>query len=198
MFTLPPLPYDYSALEPFIDTETMKLHHDKHHQAYVDNLNKALEPYPELLNSDPSELILNLSKVPEEVRQKVRNNLGGHVNHSLFWQMMAPATEATVPQFITDSFGSVEEFQEKLSAAGMGRFGSGWAWLVKVDSELKIMDTPNQDNPLMDDPNIKVLLGVDVWEHAYYLKYQNKRADYIKAWFNLVNWNFVSKLYEQA
>ncbi len=185
MFTLPPLPYDYSALEPWIDTETMKIHHDKHHQAYVDNLNKLLAPYPELLDGD-LDILTNLDKIPEEIRQKVRNNIGGHVNHTLFWTFMAPPTNQKM-------LADFAPLQEEFSAKALNRFGSGWAWLIKDGDNLKVVDTPNQDNPMMDNPKVKILLGLDVWEHAYYLKYQNRRKDYIEAWFNVVNWAAVTK-----
>lgn len=185
MFTLPLLPYDYSALEPFIDTETMKLHHDKHHQAYVDNLNTLLAPYPELLNSD-IDLLTHLDTIPEDIRQKVKNNIGGHVNHTLFWQFMAPPTNQVTPEFFAP-------LKEEFAAKALGRFGSGWAWLIKDGGALKVVDTLNQDNPLMENPNVKVLLGIDVWEHAYYLKYQNRRKDYIEAFLSVVNYEEVSR-----
>lgn len=201
MFTLPDLPYDYSALEPYIDEETMKLHHDKHHQTYVDNLNKFLEGHEDLLSMDIEELIQNLDKVPEDVRQKVRNNGGGHANHSMFWKVMAP-NSGGVPtgelvEAINSAFGSFAEFQTKFESAGTGRFGSGWVWLVVNDGKLEILDTPNQDSPLMEGKGTPILC-LDVWEHAYYLKYKNVRADYIKNWWNVVNWSEVQKLFEAA
>lgn len=206
MYTLPPLPYDYNALEPFIDEQTMKLHHDKHHQAYVDNLNKALDGHDDLQKMHGGELAANLDKVPEDIRTKVRNNLGGVLNHNFFWQVMCPENIAKVAkltakssllQEINKTFDSMEAFQEKFSAAALGRFGSGWAWLVVDDKgKLKITDTPNQDNPVME--GIEPILGLDVWEHAYYLKYQNKRAEYIKNWWNIVNWKEVQDRYEAA
>lgn len=195
MYTLPDLPYAYKALEPFIDERTMQIHHDKHHAAYVKNLNDALAGQDALLALSGEELISDLSKVPDAVRTKVRNNGGGHVNHSLFWQMMA-APGGSKPggkllEAITAAFGGLDQFQEKFSLAGMGRFGSGWVWLVSDGGKLTIMDTPNQDNPIMEGKT--PILGLDVWEHAYYLKYQNLRADYIKAWWNVVNWAEVEK-----
>lgn len=203
MFTLPDLPYDYSALEPFIDTETMQIHHDKHHAAYVKNLNDALVGHEDLLSMDVNDLIKDLSKVSEEIRTKVRNNAGGHANHSFFWKIMAPKSggEPTgkLAEGIKATFGDFTQFQEKFAAAGMGRFGSGWVWLVKdptasLGQALKIVDTPNQDSPLMEGKT--PVLALDVWEHAYYLKYKNLRADYIKAWWNVVNWKEVEKLYD--
>lgn len=198
MFTLPELPYDYAALEPFIDERTMQIHHDKHHAAYVKNLNDALAGNDELLTMPIETLLSDLSKVPEAVRTKVRNNGGGHYNHSLFWTLMAPAPKGSMPkpagllmQTIEKSFGSFEQFQEKFSAAGVGRFGSGWVWVTKSGDTLSITDTPNQDSPIMEG-NVPIL-ALDVWEHAYYLKYQNLRADYIKQWWNVVNWTEVEK-----
>lgn len=203
MFTLPPLPYDYAVLEPWIDTETMKIHHDKHHQAYVDNLNKALEGNSELMDKPLEWLLTNLDNVPENIRTKVRNNGGGHFNHSLFWTLMARPNSSfefeklTVVQDIIKSFESVDGFKKQFEAAALGRFGSGWVWLISVDSTLKIIDTPNQDNPLMvkEIAGGKILLALDVWEHAYYLKYQNRRAEYVQAWWNVVNWQAVEKLF---
>ena len=198
MFTLPELPYAYAALEPFIDERTMQIHHDKHHAAYVKNLNDALSGNETLLSMPIETLLSDLSKVPEQVRTKVRNNGGGHYNHSLFWTLMAPASNGNTPkpsgkmlQAIEASFGSFEQFQDKFSAAGVGRFGSGWVWLIKDTDTLVITDTPNQDSPIMEGK--MPLLALDVWEHAYYLKYQNLRADYIKQWWNVVNWTEVEK-----
>jgi superoxide dismutase, Fe-Mn family len=195
MFTLPELPYAYNALEPFIDERTMQIHHDKHHAAYIKNLNDALAGQDALLSVPVETLIADLSQVPEAVRTKVRNNAGGHANHSFFWQIMGPATggqpEGKLKDAIQASFGSFEQFQEKFAAAGVGRFGSGWVWLVSDGGKLSIMDTPNQDSPLMEGKT--PILGLDVWEHAYYLKYQNVRPDYIKAWWNVVNWKEVEK-----
>ncbi len=198
MYTVPDLPYAHNALEPFIDERTMQIHHGKHHAAYVKNLNDALAGHEDLVKLSVEDLIRDLSKVPEAVRTKVRNNGGGHANHSMFWTMMAPNAEGAarkpsgpVAKAIDAAFGSFSEFTEKFSAAGIGRFGSGWVWLVKDGDRLTITDTPNQDSPLMD--GMTPVLGLDVWEHAYYLKYQNMRADYIKAWWNLVNWDEVGR-----
>lgn len=196
MFTLPELPYDYAALEPYIDEQTMKLHHDKHHQAYVDNLNKALEGHDNLLNMDISELLQNLDEVPESIRTKVRNNGGGHYNHSQFWQWMSSGggePSAELLEYINRDFSSLDEFKQKFSEAVVGRFGSGWVWLTVKDGKLVISDSPNQDSPIMD--GITPILGLDVWEHAYYLKYQNRRGDYVTNWWNVVNWNKVNKLF---
>lgn len=200
MFTLPELPYAYDALEPFIDEATMHFHHDKHHAAYVDNLNKALEGQKVWADKPIEEIIAHISDVPETIRTKVKNNAGGHYNHSLFWVMMAPNKDQTVrkpagkiAKAIDTGFGGFDAFKEKFSTAGMGRFGSGWVWLVSDNGTLLIVDTPNQDSPLSEG---KIpLLGLDVWEHAYYLKYQNKRADYIQNWWNVVNWDEVEKRY---
>ena len=197
-FTLPPLPYAFDALEPHIDAKTMEIHHGKHHQAYVNNLNAAIEKAPELQNKSIEDLLKNVNSAPESVRTAVRNNGGGHWNHSLFWQLMAPKSggepTGALADAIKSSFGGFDKFKEQFAAAGAGRFGSGWAWLLKDGSKLSITSTPNQDNPLMDGkaPG-SVLLGLDVWEHAYYLKYQNRRPDYISAWWNVVNWTEVGK-----
>ena len=195
-FTLPPLPYGYDALEPNIDARTMEIHHTKHHQGYVNNLNAAIEKAPELQNKSLEELLKDLSAVPEKVRTAVRNNAGGHWNHSLFWTIMAPngggEPAGDLANAIKKSFGDFSKFKEQFNAAASGRFGSGWAWLVADRSgNLSIESTPNQDNPVMDGRH--PLLGVDVWEHAYYLKYQNRRADYLSAWWNTVNWPEVVK-----
>lgn len=193
---LPALPYDFGALEPHIDSQTMQIHHGKHHQAYVTNLNAALDKHPELHAKSLDDLLRDLSAVPDDIRTAVRNNGGGHWNHSLFWKLMAPnaggAPTGVVAEAITSSFGSFDKFKEQFAAAGMGRFGSGWAWLVSSGSKLEIVSTPNQDNPLMEGK--RAILGVDVWEHAYYLKYQNRRADYLGAWWNVVNWTEVGQL----
>jgi Fe-Mn family superoxide dismutase len=193
--TLPALPYNQGALEPHIDALTMQIHHGKHHQTYVTNLNTALDKHPELRNKSLDDLLKNLNGVPEDIRTTVRNNGGGHWNHSLFWQIMAPnaggGPTGAVNDAIKSSFGSFEKFKEQLQAAGVGRFGSGWAWLVDNGGKLEITSTPNQDNPLMEGK--KAILGVDVWEHAYYLKYQNRRADYLAAWWNVVNWEEVNR-----
>ncbi len=198
MFTVPDLPYDYSSLEPFIDTETMHIHHDKHHAAYVKNLNDALAGKDDFLALDVNELLKNLDKVPEDLRTKVKNNAGGHANHSLFWTLMAANAggepEGKLADEIKSTFGSFAEFQEKFSATGLGRFGSGWVWLVKDGGKLSIIDTPNQDSPVSEGKSS--LLALDVWEHAYYLKYKNMRVDYIKAFWNVVNWREVEKLYD--
>lgn len=193
---LPALPYDFGALEPHIDAQTMQIHHGKHHQTYVTNLNAALDKHPELHNKSLDDLMRTINSVPEDIRTAVRNNGGGHWNHSLFWKLMAPnaggAPTGVVADAINGSFGSFDKFKEQFNAAGVGRFGSGWAWLITSGSKLEIISTPNQDNPLMDGKH--AVLGVDVWEHAYYLKYQNRRADYLAAWWNVVNWAEVGRL----
>jgi Fe-Mn family superoxide dismutase len=200
-FELPPLPYDYAALEPHIDTQTMQIHHDKHHGAYVNNLNTALESHPDLQNKSAEDLIKDLNALPEAIRTAVRNNGGGHVNHTMFWQIMGPrgGGEPTgdLADAINKTFGSFAAFKDAVNKAGAGRFGSGWAWLV-LDSAgaLKVTSTANQDNPLMEGQT--PIMGVDVWEHAYYLKYQNRRADYLNAWWNVVNWNEVAQRYAKA
>jgi Fe-Mn family superoxide dismutase len=192
---LPPLPYDFGALEPHIDAQTMQIHHGKHHAAYVTNLNAALEKYPDLQSKSVEDLVRDLSKVPEDVRTAVRNNGGGHLNHSMFWQLMAPkgggAPSGALADAIKSSFGSFDGFKEQFAKAAVGRFGSGWAWLISTGGKLSIESTPNQDNPIMEGK--KAIAGLDVWEHAYYLKYQNRRADYIAAWWNVVNWAEVAK-----
>ncbi|HEX6807728.1 MAG TPA: superoxide dismutase [Gemmatimonadaceae bacterium] len=198
-FALPPLPYDYAALEPHIDARTMEIHHTKHHQAYVNNLNAALEKAPEFQQKSLDDIIANVSKVPEAVRTAVRNNAGGHWNHSMFWLIMSPKgggdPSGNLADAVAKSFGDVAKLKEQFNAAAATRFGSGWAWLVADGSgALKIESTPNQDNPAMDGRY--PILGLDVWEHAYYLKYQNRRADYISAWWNVVNWPEVAKRYE--
>ena len=190
-FTLPALPYAPDALEPHIDKMTMEIHHGKHHNAYVTNLNKALESAPALASKTIEELLANnCAIVPENIRTAVRNNGGGHWNHSMFWQIMGPgkggAPVGNLASAITAAFGSFDTLKEKLSASGAARFGSGWAWLIKTSSGLEVMSTPNQDNPLMEGKH--AVIGVDVWEHAYYLKYQNRRPDYLAAWWSVVNW----------
>ncbi len=207
MFKLPDLPYSYEALEPFIDKETMILHHDKHHAAYVDNLNKALEGHNGFGNMDVMEIISNLDKVPEEIRTKVRNNGGGHANHSMFWKIMKNnngAGENNKPtgelmSAIERDFASFDSLKEKFTNAGLGRFGSGWVWLIvnppAGGGKLEVVDTANQDTPLMEGK--KAILCLDVWEHAYYLKYKNVRADYMKAWWNVVNWEKVSEYFQK-
>jgi Fe-Mn family superoxide dismutase len=193
---LPALPYSPDALEPHIDAQTMQIHHGKHHQTYVTNLNGALDKHAELHNKTLDDLLRNLNSVPEDIRTAVRNNGGGHWNHTQFWKWMAPnaggAPTGDVANGINAAFGSFDKFKEQFQAAGLGRFGSGWAWLVDNKGKLEITSTPNQDNPLMDGK--KAILGVDVWEHAYYLKYQNRRADYLAAWWNVVNWPEVNRL----
>jgi len=195
-FTLPPLPYPTNALEPSIDAQTMEIHHGKHHAAYVNNLNAALEKAPELQNKSLDDLLKNLNAVPESIRTAVRNNGGGHWNHSMFWQIMSPSgggkPTGKLADAINSAFGDFERFKEQFNAAGGSRFGSGWAWLVSDGGKLSIVSTPNQDNPIMDG-KAAPLLGLDVWEHAYYLKYQNRRPDYMKAWWNVVNWAEVAK-----
>ncbi len=198
---LPPLPYSHDALEPHIDTTTMQIHHGKHHQAYVTNLNKALESAPELASKSAEDLIKDLAAVPEAIRTAVRNNGGGHVNHTFFWKLMGPNAGGEPTGALADdikaTFGSFDEFKAKFQAAGVGRFGSGWAWLVVgKDGKLAITSTPNQDSPLME--GITPVLGCDVWEHAYYLKYQNRRPDYLAAWWNVVNWAAVAENYAAA
>ena len=193
--SLPPLPYALDALEPHVDAKTMEIHHDKHHQAYVNNLNAALEKAPDVQNSSLDDLLRNLNKVPEAVRTAVRNNGGGHWNHSMFWQIMEPGgggqPSGALGEAISDGFGGFDKFKEQFAAAAAGRFGSGWAWLVPSGGKLTITSTPNQDNPIMDGQPAPIL-GVDVWEHAYYLKYQNRRPDYVGAWWNVVNWKAVA------
>jgi len=199
-FTLPPLPYDFAALEPHIDAKTMEIHHGKHHQTYVNNLNAAIEKAPELASKSIDDLMRNVNKLPEAVRTAVRNNGGGHWNHSMFWQIMAPKAGGepggNLGKAIISAFGDFAKFREQFSAAGVGRFGSGWAWLINNAGKLSITSTPNQDNPLMEGQ--KAVMGLDVWEHAYYLKYQNRRPDYITAWWNVVNWKEVEKRFSQS
>lgn len=198
-YELKELGYAYNALEPTIDEETMKLHHDKHHQAYVNNLNKALEG-TEVKATTIEELLSDLDQVPEDKRNAVRNNGGGHYNHTLFWETMTPGgakePQGALAVAITKTFGNVLEFKDKFEKAGAGQFGSGWAWLVLDQGELKVVSTPNQDSPLSKGQ--KILLGNDVWEHAYYLKYQNRRPDYLKAWWDVVNWDIVARRFEEA
>ena len=199
--SLPALPYAHDALEPHVDALTMQIHHGKHHQAYVNNLNAAVEKAPELASWSLEDLCLNIARVPDAVRTAVRNNGGGHWNHSLFWQVMAPKAGGEpgdgLGAAIKGLSGDFATFREQFQAAGVGRFGSGWAWLVSDSAgKVAIESTPNQDNPLMEGR--RAILGLDVWEHAYYLKYQNRRADYISAWWNVVNWGEVAKRYEAA
>jgi Fe-Mn family superoxide dismutase len=199
-FTLPPLPYDFGALEPHIDAKTMEIHHGKHHQTYVNNLNAAVEKAPELANKSLDDLMRNVNKAPEAVRTAIRNNGGGHWNHSMFWQIMGPNSGGepggNLGNAVRTAFGDFAKFREQFSAAATGRFGSGWAWLVNNGGKLSITSTPNQDNPLMEGQN--AIMGLDVWEHAYYLKYQNRRPDYIQAWWNVVNWKEVEKRFSSA
>jgi Fe-Mn family superoxide dismutase len=199
-FTLPPLPYDFAALEPNIDTMTMQIHHGKHHQAYVTNLNAALEGHPSLQNATIEEILTNINDVPESIRQAVINNGGGHHNHTLLWNIMGPngggEPRGELAKAINDTFGGFAEFKAKIKDAGVRRFGSGWSWLVKdKEGKLHIYSTANQDSPLMQG-HIPIL-GIDVWEHAYYLKYQNRRPDYIDAWWNTVNWDAVAERFGQ-
>jgi Superoxide dismutase len=199
-YELPPLPYDYAALEPYIDEATMKLHHDKHHQAYVTNLNGAVEKHPELGKKSPEDLLKDLASVPDDVRKVVQNNGGGHVNHTMFWQIMKPkgGGEPTgeIAAQIKADFGSFEDFKKLFNETTAKQFGSGWGWLIFEGGKLKIVTTANQDNPLSQGHY--PILGNDVWEHAYYLKYQNKRPDYLTAWWNTVNWDEVNKRFETA
>ena len=200
-FTLPQLPYAFDALEPHIDAQTMQIHHGKHHQTYVNNLNTALEKAPALQGQPIEQLLANLNSAPEAVRTAIRNNGGGHWNHSAFWRMMAPASEnaggtprGPVAQAIDQSFGGFDKFKEQWAAAAAGRFGSGGVWLVRKGDKLQIASTANQDNPIMEGTRAEdILLGLDVWEHAYYLRYQNRRPDYVGAWFNVVNWGEVAR-----
>jgi len=199
-FTVPPLPYPFDALEPYIDAKTMEIHHDKHHNAYVTNLNKALESAPDLQKLSVEELLSNLNKVPENIRMAVRNNAGGHMNHTLFWKIMKKGgggePTGDLANAIKSSFGSFADFKAKLSQAAATRFGSGWAWLLIRDGKLTVESSPNQDNPIIDGG--RAFFGIDVWEHAYYLKYQNRRPDYIEAWWNTINWAQVADNYAAA
>lgn len=204
-FTLPPLPYDYNALEPYIDEATMKLHHDVHHQTYVNNLNNALDGNAKYATQSIEELIAQVSRLPENIKTAVRNNGGGHYNHSLFWKVLTPSSKSKfggqIEPAIKKQFGSFDNFKAAFEKAATSRFGSGWVWLiVKENGTLEIVSTPNQDNPLMDLAETKgtPVLAIDVWEHAYYLKYQSKRADYAKAFWNIVNWDEVNKLYAKT
>jgi Fe-Mn family superoxide dismutase len=200
MFKLPELQYEYDALAPFISADIQQLHHSKHHQAYVDNLNKALEKYPDWQEKSIEEIIMSLDELPEDIKTMVRNNGGGHFNHSMFWEMMAPKKDqkpsGTLLDKIQKSFGDMEEFKKQFSESATKVFGSGWEWLVIDGNELKLMSTPNQDSPLSQGKT--PILGLDVWEHAYYLQYYNKRADYIEAWWNVVNWEEVAKRLDKA
>lgn len=200
MHEVPKLTYAFNALEPFIDARTMEIHHDKHHTAYVTNLNKALEGNSDLQKKSVEELLRAIDKVPEAIRTAVRNHGGGHANHTLFWEIMGPGAggkpSGDLPALIDKTFGSFEAFQEKLTNAAAGQFGSGWGWLVVNDGTLEVLARPNQDSPLMEGKT--PILGVDVWEHAYYLLYQNRRPDYLKAWWNVVNWRAVEERYKKA
>jgi len=200
---LPQLPYDFAALEPHIDAQTMQIHHGKHHQAYITNLNTALNKHPELSSQSVEELLRGINSVPEDIRTAVRNHGGGHHNHSLFWTIMAPAGKGgggeptgALADAIRKAFGDVAKFKEQLGTAATSQFGSGWAWLTLANGKLEVASRPNQDSPLMD--NKTPILGLDVWEHAYYLKYQNRRPDYVTAWWNVVNWQEVARRYEAA
>ena len=193
--TLPPLPYATDALEPHIDKQTMEIHHGKHHNAYVTNLNAALDKHPDLQSKSVEDLLRGINTVPEDIRTAVRNNGGGHANHSMFWQIMGPnaggAPSGAIGDAINGSFGTFDTFKDQFAKAGVGRFGSGWAWVIDQGGKLVIESTANQDSPLMEGK--KVVFGIDVWEHAYYLKYQNRRPDYIGAWWNVVNWAEINK-----
>ena len=193
--SLPPLPYPSDALEPHIDKQTMEIHHGKHHNAYVTNLNAALEKHPELQSKSAEDLIRGINSVPEGIRTAVRNNGGGHVNHTMFWQIMGPNAggqpTGAIADAINAAFGGFDKFKEEFKKAAVGRFGSGWAWVVDNGGKIAIESSPNQDNPMLDGK--KPVFGIDVWEHAYYLKYQNRRPDYIDAWWNVVNWNEINK-----
>ncbi|MDX1993774.1 MAG: superoxide dismutase [bacterium] len=200
-YELPPLPYAYDALEPHIDARTMEIHHTKHHQAYITNANKALEGHADLAAHSVEDLLRNFNNVPESAKNVLRNNAGGHANHSLFWQVMGPgaggAPSGELADAINAKFGSFDEFKNQFKAAATGRFGSGWAWLVvSANGGLEIISTANQDSPLMEGHT--PILGLDVWEHAYYLNYQNRRPDYVDSWWNVVNWNKVAELYAAA
>ena len=199
-FEVPPLPYDYAALEPHVDEQTMRIHHDKHHAAYVTNLNTALQQAPDLQNKSIEELLRDIDSVPEGIRTAVRNNGGGHANHTMFWEIMGPngggQPTGALAEAINSSFGSFDSFKEQFAKAATTRFGSGWAWLVSNGGQLEITSTPNQDTPLMEGRT--PILGLDVWEHAYYLKYQNRRPDYITAWWNTINWDAVNQRFSAA
>jgi Fe-Mn family superoxide dismutase len=193
--TLPPLPYPSDALEPHIDKQTMEIHHGKHHNAYVTNLNAALDKHPELQSKSLDDLLKGINSVPEDIRTAVRNNGGGHWNHSMFWQIMGPNAggqpTGAIAEAITGSFGGFDKLKEEVKKAAVGRFGSGWAWVVSSGNKLAVESSPNQDSPIMEGKT--VVFGIDVWEHAYYLKYQNRRPDYIDAWWNVVNWTEINK-----
>jgi Fe-Mn family superoxide dismutase len=194
-FTLPSLPYDFAALEPHIDKQTMEIHHGKHHNAYVTNLNAAIEKHPELASKSSTELIEKLGSIPEDIRTAVRNNGGGHVNHTMFWNIMAPgkggAPNGAIADAINSTFGNFDTLKDQMNKGGATRFGSGWVWLVDKGGTLVVESTANQDNPMMEGR--KPIFGIDVWEHAYYLKYQNRRPDYLAAWWNVINWDEVNR-----
>jgi Fe-Mn family superoxide dismutase len=192
-FDLPPLPYDYAALEPHIDEQTMRIHHDKHHQAYIDNANKALDG-TEWADSPVEEVLASLDELPEDIRTAVRNNAGGHANHTLFWEIMAPGAGGEPDGALAGAIGDFSAFKDAFKQAAVGRFGSGWAWLVGDGSDVAIVSTPNQDSPILEGKT--PLLGLDVWEHAYYLNYQNRRPDYVDAWWNVVNWPEVARRFD--
>jgi Fe-Mn family superoxide dismutase len=196
--SVPPLPYDYTALEPHIDEQTMRIHHDKHHAAYVNNLNAALEKHPQLQGKSVEDLVKGVNSLPDDIKGPVRNNGGGHINHTMFWEIMGPGKggEPTGPigDAIKSTFGDFEKFKTQMNDAGVKRFGSGWAWLIDAGGKLVIESTANQDNPMMEGK--KPILGIDVWEHAYYLKYQNRRPDYLAAWWNVINWDAVNKRFK--
>ena len=199
IYTLPRLPYKYNALEPYIDAKTMEIHHIKHHQAYIDKLNAALERYPKLQDKSAEELLQDIESISSDIRTTVINHGGGHVNHSLFWQFLSPKKQkfnGEIAKVIDKTLGNFNELKKKFSEAAIGRFGSGWAWLVVDKGKLEVISTPNQDSPLMD--GLKPILGLDVWEHAYYLCYMNRRAEYIESFWNIVNWERVNELYEEA
>jgi superoxide dismutase, Fe-Mn family len=192
---LPPLPYDFAALEPHIDAQTMQIHHDKHHGGYVNNLNAAVDKHPSLQGKSAEDLLSNLASLPEDVRTAVRNNGGGHVNHTMFWQIMGPgkggAPTGRIADVIKNTFGGFDTFKEQMNKGGAGRFGSGWVWLVESGGKFSIESTANQDSPLLEGK--RPIMGIDVWEHAYYLKYQNRRGDYLSAWWNVVNWDAINQ-----
>ena len=191
MFELPDLGYSFDALEPYIDAQTMEIHHDKHHAAYVTKLNEALQSLPEWQNKPIEEILKYIESIPSDVRNAIRNNGGGHYNHTLFWESMKPGGGKEAPEAITKNFGGIDGFKAKFTAEALGRFGSGWAWLVKDGDRLEIMSTQNQETPLKESK--LPILGLDVWEHAYYLKYQNRRPEYVEAWWNVINWDIVAK-----
>lgn len=201
IYPLPPLPYAYNALEPYIDAETMRFHHDQHHASYTRKLNAAVSQYPQLQQLSPEELLRNLNTLPDDIRTTVRNNGGGYVNHKMFWEIMSPdgggEPTGAITTVINQTFGSFEQFKQQLNATGKGQFGSGWAWLVRSpEGKLQVLGTPNQDSPLM--MGMYPIIGVDVWEHAYYLKYRNQRGEYLNQWWNVANWEEINNRYEQA